>query len=62
MFLPEPTTKKVEESAAEFLVNKVSELPGEISVLALGPLTNVALVCFIGLDLFFVLSMLCHML
>lgn len=48
MFLPEPTTKKVEESAAEFLVNKVSELPGEISVLALGPLTNVALVCFIG--------------
>jgi uridine nucleosidase len=45
MCLPEPTTKKVEESAAEFLVNKVSEFPGEVSVLALGPLTNVALVC-----------------
>lgn len=43
--LPAPTTKKVEESAAEFMVNKVSQFPGEISVLALGPLTNVALVC-----------------
>ncbi|XP_062190978.1 probable uridine nucleosidase 1 [Phragmites australis] len=43
LFLPAPTAKKVEESAAEFLVNKVSEFPGEVSVLALGPLTNVAL-------------------
>jgi hypothetical protein len=43
LFLPAPSTKKVEESAAEFLVNKVSQFPGEISVLALGPLTNVAL-------------------
>jgi uridine nucleosidase len=43
LFLPEPTTKKVEESAAEFLVNTVSEFPGDVSVLALGPLTNVAL-------------------
>ncbi|KAM3210727.1 hypothetical protein ACQJBY_064594 [Aegilops geniculata] len=42
--LPAPTTKKVEESAAEFMVNKVSQFPGEISVLALGPLTNVALI------------------
>ncbi|KAF0911536.1 hypothetical protein E2562_011166 [Oryza meyeriana var. granulata] len=41
--LPDPTTKKVEQSAAEFLVDKVAESPGEISVLALGPLTNVAL-------------------
>lgn len=43
---PDPTTtNKVEQSAAEFLVDKVSESPGEISVLALGPLTNIALVC-----------------
>ncbi|KAM3190629.1 hypothetical protein ACQJBY_068582 [Aegilops geniculata] len=42
--LPAPTAKKVEESAAEFMVNKVSQFPGEISVLALGPLTNVALI------------------
>ncbi|CAD6225698.1 unnamed protein product [Miscanthus lutarioriparius] len=43
--LPDPTIKKVEESAAEFLVDKVSQFPGEVSVFALGPLTNVALVC-----------------
>ncbi|AQK51656.1 hypothetical protein Zm00014a_036425 [Zea mays] len=43
LFLPAPSAKKVEESAADFMVNKVSEFPGEVSVLALGPLTNVAL-------------------
>nr|6ZK1_A Chain A, Pyrimidine-specific ribonucleoside hydrolase rihA [Zea mays]6ZK1_B Chain B, Pyrimidine-specific ribonucleoside hydrolase rihA [Zea mays]6ZK1_C Chain C, Pyrimidine-specific ribonucleoside hydrolase rihA [Zea mays]6ZK1_D Chain D, Pyrimidine-specific ribonucleoside hydrolase rihA [Zea mays]6ZK2_A Chain A, Pyrimidine-specific ribonucleoside hydrolase rihA [Zea mays]6ZK2_B Chain B, Pyrimidine-specific ribonucleoside hydrolase rihA [Zea mays]6ZK2_C Chain C, Pyrimidine-specific ribonucle len=43
LFLPAPSAKKVEESAADFLINKVSEFPGEVSVLALGPLTNVAL-------------------
>lgn len=41
--LPPPKAKKIEKSAAEFLVDKVSEYPGEVSVLALGPLTNVAL-------------------
>jgi uridine nucleosidase len=45
LFLPAPSSKKVEESAADFLINKISEFPGEVSVLALGPLTNVALVC-----------------
>ncbi|XWS16741.1 hypothetical protein CRYUN_Cryun33cG0004700 [Craigia yunnanensis] len=43
MFLPPPITKKSDKSASEFLVEKVSEYPGEVSVLALGPLTNVAL-------------------
>ncbi|ESW34878.1 hypothetical protein PHAVU_001G188700 [Phaseolus vulgaris] len=42
-FLPLPKGKKIEKSACEFLVEKVSENPGEVSVLALGPLTNVAL-------------------
>lgn len=42
--LPPPNAKKVEKSASEFLVDKVSEFPGEVSVLALGPLTNLALV------------------
>ncbi|CAJ1886232.1 unnamed protein product [Sphenostylis stenocarpa] len=42
-FLPPPKGKKIELSACEFLVEKVSEYPGEVSVLALGPLTNVAL-------------------
>nr|CAB3456556.1 unnamed protein product [Digitaria exilis] len=41
--LPDPAIKKVDQSAAEFLVDKVSQFPGEVSVLALGPLTNVAL-------------------
>jgi inosine-uridine nucleoside N-ribohydrolase len=48
--VPDPTTKKVEQTAAEFLVDKVSRFPGEISVLALGPLTNVALVCSLCLQ------------
>ncbi|MCD7471158.1 Uridine nucleosidase 1 [Datura stramonium] len=43
LFLPSPTSKKIEKSASEFLVDKVSEYPGEVSILALGPLTNLAL-------------------
>ncbi|KAG2686562.1 hypothetical protein I3843_09G011400 [Carya illinoinensis] len=42
-FLPPPKAKKIEQSASEFLVHKVSEYPGEVSILALGPLTNLAL-------------------
>lgn len=41
--LPPVKSKKSDKSACEFLVEKVSENPGEVSVLALGPLTNVAL-------------------
>ncbi|KAI3471958.1 hypothetical protein Pfo_028646 [Paulownia fortunei] len=41
--IPPPKSKKSEKSASEFLVNKVSEYPGEVSILALGPLTNLAL-------------------
>ncbi|KAI4310540.1 hypothetical protein MLD38_035512 [Melastoma candidum] len=41
--LPPPKAKNIEKTAAEFLVDKVSEFPGEVSVLALGPLTNVAM-------------------
>ena len=44
IFLPPPKAKKIDKSASEFLVEKVSEYPGEVSVLALGPLTNIALV------------------
>ncbi|KAH7512139.1 hypothetical protein FEM48_Zijuj12G0058800 [Ziziphus jujuba var. spinosa] len=44
IFLPPPNTKKIEKNAAEFLVHKVSEYPGEVSILALGPLTNIALI------------------
>ncbi|GAB2300701.1 Uridine nucleosidase 1 [Dionaea muscipula] len=41
--LPPPRTKKIEKNAAEFMVDKVLEYPGEVSILALGPLTNLAL-------------------
>ena len=44
ILLPPPKAKKIDKSASEFLVDKVSEFPGEVSVLALGPLTNLALV------------------
>ncbi|XP_043687266.1 uridine nucleosidase 1-like isoform X1 [Telopea speciosissima] len=43
VFLPPPKEKKIEKSASEFLIDKVSEYPGEVSILALGPLTNIAL-------------------
>ncbi|XP_059646711.1 uridine nucleosidase 1 [Cornus florida] len=43
IFLPPPNSKKIEKTASEFLVEKVSEYPGEVSILALGPLTNLAL-------------------
>ena len=46
VFLPSPKSKKIEKTASEFLVDMVSEHPGEVSVLALGPLTNLALVSF----------------
>ncbi|KAJ8899570.1 hypothetical protein K2173_018544 [Erythroxylum novogranatense] len=41
--LPSPKARKSEKTASEFLVDKVNEYPGEVSILALGPLTNLAL-------------------
>ncbi|CAK9169352.1 unnamed protein product [Ilex paraguariensis] len=41
--LPPPKSKKIEKTASKFLVDKVSEYPGEVSILALGPLTNLAM-------------------
>lgn len=41
--LPEPAGKPVTETAAELLVRLVRESPGEIDVLAVGPLTNLAI-------------------
>ncbi|KAF3791572.1 Uridine nucleosidase 1 [Nymphaea thermarum] len=40
---PSPKGKKIDRRACQFLVDKVTEFPGEVSVLALGPLTNLAL-------------------
>jgi inosine-uridine nucleoside N-ribohydrolase len=39
----EPTTKPPAETAASFIVRKVREFPGEVTILALGPFTNLAL-------------------
>ncbi|CAN1357489.1 Uridine nucleosidase 1 [Linum perenne] len=42
-YLSPPNAQKSAKTASEFLVDIVSEFPGEVSVLALGPLTNLAL-------------------
>jgi inosine-uridine nucleoside N-ribohydrolase len=40
-----PTTKPLDEAAADFLVRKVREFPGKVTILAMGPFTNLALAC-----------------
>lgn len=34
----------MDKNASEFLVEMVSQYPGDVTILALGPLTNIALV------------------
>jgi len=41
---PPPKGKPIEESAASFLVRQAKLNPGKVTVVALGPLTNIALV------------------
>jgi len=41
--LPEPTTKPVPQHAIDYLIESFLAEPGEISLFAIGPLTNVAL-------------------
>jgi inosine-uridine nucleoside N-ribohydrolase len=43
LFLPPPSTKPVRETAAEFLIDQVMGHPGEITLVPVGPLTNLAL-------------------
>ena len=51
---PPPKGKPIEQSAASFLVEQAKLHPGEVTVVALGPLTNIALVWFFSHhDLFF---------
>ena len=40
---PEPTTKPVAESAQQLIRRIVRQSPGEVSIIAIGPLTNLAL-------------------
>jgi purine nucleosidase len=41
--LPEPQTKPISQHGSDFLIEKIMSNPGEITLVALGPLTNVAL-------------------
>jgi len=41
--LPEPTTKPLDEHAADFIVRMIHEHPNEITLIPVGPLTNIAL-------------------
>uniref|UniRef100_A0A0E0KF84 Inosine/uridine-preferring nucleoside hydrolase domain-containing protein n=1 Tax=Oryza punctata TaxID=4537 RepID=A0A0E0KF84_ORYPU len=43
MNFPPPTGKPVDQSAAAFLVEQANLYPGQVTVVALGPLTNLAL-------------------
>uniref|UniRef100_A0A7N0UAV3 Inosine/uridine-preferring nucleoside hydrolase domain-containing protein n=1 Tax=Kalanchoe fedtschenkoi TaxID=63787 RepID=A0A7N0UAV3_KALFE len=40
---PPPRSKKIDQSAADFLIEKANKYPGEVTVVALGPLTNIAM-------------------
>ena len=40
--LPAPATPPQQEAAVEYIIRKTSERPGELTLVALGPLTNVA--------------------
>lgn len=48
-----PNGCAVDQSAASFLVEKVNLYPGEVTVVALGPLTNLALVVYLSSVLFY---------
>src|SRR5262245_55070748 len=41
--LPEPQSKPIAQHAIDFLIERIMSNPGEITLVALGPLTNVAL-------------------
>jgi inosine-uridine nucleoside N-ribohydrolase len=43
---PPPKGKPIEQSAVDFLTEQAKLYPGKVTVVALGPLTNIALVRF----------------
>ncbi|MBX3061990.1 MAG: nucleoside hydrolase [Anaerolineae bacterium] len=43
VFLPDPTTKPVDKTAAQFIVEQVMSQPDEVTLVPIGPLTNIAL-------------------
>lgn len=51
-----PKGKPIEQSAADFIVEQANLYPGKITVVALGPLTNIALVRFSFIEHLFLLQ------
>ncbi len=51
IYLPASSRKPVDESAAEFIVSTVMANPGEITLVVLGPMTNLALALALEPDL-----------
>jgi len=49
--LPPPISEAVEEHAAQFLIDTIQSFPGEITLVALGPLTNLALMLMLQPDI-----------
>jgi inosine-uridine nucleoside N-ribohydrolase len=49
--LPDPTTAAHQQHAVQFIIDQVMDAPGEITLVALGPLTNVALALLMQPDL-----------
>lgn len=43
LHLPLPTTQPISQTAAEFIVEQIMRAPGEITLVPIGPLTNIAL-------------------
>jgi inosine-uridine nucleoside N-ribohydrolase len=49
--LPPPVTQAVDEHAAQFLIDTIQSFPGEITIVALGPLTNLGLMFLLQPDI-----------
>lgn len=41
--LPAPSTRAIDSSAAEFIVQQIMDAPGQVTLVPIGPLTNIAL-------------------
>ena len=49
--LPPPSTQAIDQHAAQFLADAIRQFPGEITIVALGPLTNLALMLLMQPDI-----------
>ena len=51
IYLPPPSRTPIEESAAEFIVRTVMEYPDDVTLIVLGPMTNIAIALSLEPDL-----------